>query len=126
MKNKTIKIIAIKVGIVIALLIIIGIAANTPKSVSNRYGSEAIRVLEKYKNFDIDAKETTKRIKDLMEIVEKEEKKEAEYVKKHRLTLLWMDLMSIHTKLYHSGSATGYEINEAINRVKKDIDKEAK
>lgn len=115
--------IAIAVGIIVAIIAMIGLVAMTlPTSVKSKYGEEAVRVLESYKSFDIDAKEASRRIDDLADEVEKEMEKEPTDSKEyHRLLTLWLDLNSVHFDLYYKGGAAGYEIDEVIKKIKKDM-----
>lgn len=115
--------IAIAVGIIVAIIAMIGLVAMTmPANIKSKYGEEAVRVLESYKSFDIDAKEASNRIKDLADEVEKEMEKEPSDSKKyHRLLTLWLDLNSVHFDLYYKGGAAGYEIDEVIKKIKKDM-----
>jgi len=108
--------------ILIAVLALIGLVAiisyNTPNTDSNKYGAEAVRILEKYKSFDIDAKEAARRLDSLMKEVRTQKNAAKSEKEENKLSLLWLDLVSIHTKLYHYGTATGYEIDEAIKSIK--------
>lgn len=114
--NKMIKRILIAVLALIGLIAII--SCNAPNTNSNKYGAEAVRVLEKYKSFDIDAKEAATRLNSIMKEVRTQKDAAKNEKEENKLLLLWLDLVSIHTKLYHYGTATGYEIDEAIKAIK--------
>lgn len=123
MKEDKTKKMAIVVGIIVALLAIIGLIAMTlPQSAQSMYGEEAIRVLESYKNFTIDAKEAAKRIDDLADKIDKDMASEPKDSKKyHRLWSLWLDLNSVYFELNYKSGVAGYEIDKAINKIKKDM-----
>lgn len=110
---------AILIAIIVAAGFALIVSANIHNYAPNKYANEAVRVLEKYKNFDIDAKEAAKRLDSLMDEVKAEETHAKDKDEKHSFTMLWLELMSIHTKLYHYGSASGYEVDEAIQAIKK-------
>lgn len=114
--NKMVKRILIAVLALIGLIAII--SCNAPNTNSNKYGAEAVRVLEKYKSFDIDAKEAARRLDSLMREIRTQKSTTKNEDEQNKLSLLWLDLVSIHTKLYHYGTATGYEIDEAIKSIK--------
>lgn len=115
--------IAIAVGIIVAIMAVIGLVAMTmPANIKSKYGEEAVRVLESYKSFDIDAKEASKRINDLADEVRKEmEKEPTDSEKYHHLWNLWLDLNSVHFDLYYKGRVAGYEIDEVIKKIKEDL-----
>lgn len=104
---------------IIALAGIIVIAmANSEPSPQDKYAGEAVRVLESYKDFKIDAKDAASRLDDLMSAIRTEKQNTKGREDQRRLEALWLDLVSIQTKLYHSGKASGYEIDQAIKAIK--------
>lgn len=108
---------------IIAATVLSGIAAiavTLNRSSGNIYGTEAVRVLEGYKSYQIDAKEAASRIDDLIDKVYADMNATTDSKQKHKLTMLWADLIGIHTKLYHYGRAAGYEVDEAIRKIKAD------
>lgn len=122
MKEKTAKKIVVASIIAIALGVIIGaLILHKPQTECSRYGNEAIRILEKYKSFDIDAKEASKRLDDLRDTVYKKKSKATTEHEAHNLTMLWLALINIHRKIYYEGSATGYEVDEAITEIKRHL-----
>lgn len=113
--NKISKFILIAV-IALAGVLVIAMVNREP-SLQDKFAGEAVRVLENYKDFKIDAKEAAARLDNLMNEV-RAEKKNANREEERRLEALWLDLVSIHTKLYHYGRASGYEIDQAIKAIK--------
>lgn len=119
MKKNIISAIAIVIAVVISILIFAAIIpTNTDNSPLQKYRTEAVRVLEKYKDFDIDAEEAATRLDNLMDEVKAEQSNAKNHDEERRLSRLWQRLVSIHMKLYHHGSATGYEIDAAIKEIK--------
>lgn len=118
-KNSVIATLAIILAATIAIVIVAAsIYTNSKNSPVEKYRTEAVRILEKYKDFDIDSKEAAQRIGELRDEVYKEKSETKNVEEQHDLLDLWLDLLDIHTKLYHNGSATGYEIDEAIKAIK--------
>lgn len=109
-------------ALLIAIIAIIGISVivmNTnPITPPNKYATEAVRVLEKYKDFDIDAKEAADRLGNLMDEIRADEAKAENKKEKAKLNALWLDLVSIYTDLRHYGKAAGYDVDEAIKSIK--------
>lgn len=109
-------------ALLIAIIAIIGITiivkTTNPTDTPNKYANEAIRVLEKYKDFEIDAKEAANRLGNLMDEIRAEEAKTDSKKEKSKLSGLWLDMLSIYTDLRHHGTATGYEVDEAIKAIK--------
>lgn len=117
--SKTTKYIIAAAIAIVSIIAIVAIAV-IPKNSGNIYGTEAVRVLEGYKSYQIDAKEAASRIDDLIDKVYADMNATTDSKQKHKLTMLWADLIGIHTKLYHYGRATGYEVDEAIRKIKAD------
>ena len=112
----------IAVGVLITLVVLIGaVKMNQPQKANSKYGAEAVRILEKYKSFDISANEASKRLNDLMKTVNDEKASVTDEAESHKLTMLWVDMMKIYQSLYYDGSATGYEVDEAINKINADM-----
>lgn len=109
-------------GILIAVIVIVGLilikTVTTPITQPNQYATEAVRVLEKYKDFDIDAEEAADRLGNLMDVIRAEEAKAENKKEKTKLNALWLDLVSIYTDLRHYGRAAGYDVDEAIKSIK--------
>ena len=82
------------------------------------WGEEAIRVLGKYDDGDLNSEQASKLINGLMEVVYDAEAKETDPTLKQELTTLWLDLLNIENKLYFEGYATAQEVDEAIQRIK--------
>lgn len=118
--SKTTKYIIAAAIAIVSIIAIVAIAVNLNSGSGNMYGTEAVRVLEGYKNYNIDAKEAASRIDDLIDKVYADMNATTDSKQKHKLTMLWADLIGIHTKLYHYGRATGYEVDEAIRKIKAD------
>lgn len=122
MSNLQKRIPAILITIGVIGLIVLGIIAAqiSPNYNSDldKYGAEAVRILEKYKDFDIDAKEAAKRLDVLIDKVYKIKNNPKNEDEEHNSLMLWLDLSGINMKLNHYGSATGYEIDEAIRNIK--------
>ncbi len=110
-------------GILIAIIVVVGLvlikAATTPIISPNKYAAEAVRVLEKYKNFEIDEREADNRLRKLMDEISDIKEKTKDKEEKTKMLNLWLEIMPVQSQLHHFGSASGYEVDEAIEAIKK-------
>lgn len=115
------------VGGAIALLLIMLIIGATFSQTSKcdeacKYGTEATKVLEKYKDSDITATEVKNRIDKLVkEINAEEDKANSDSKIYYRLFEIRMALISMQTKLMATGNVPYYEVNEIIEEIKNEI-----
>ncbi len=116
--KKTIIGLAIAAGLL--CIVIVGALSSTGREcdMACKYGTEAVEVLKKYKASDISSTETNNRITKLAKEVAKEKDNAIsgeEY--SHRLTMLWLELISIETKFAFSNNVPFYEIDESITEI---------
>ena len=115
------------VGGAIALLLIVLIIGATFSQTSKcdqvcKYGTEATKILEKYKDSDITALEAKNRIDKLVKEIKTEENKgDSDSKIYHRLFEIRMALVSMQTKLMATGNVPYYEVNEIIEEIKNEI-----
>lgn len=121
MSKRTVKIVMALIAAALVAILIIGVNFAPHKTPGQRLGTEAVRILEKYKRNDLDAETASKIISGLMEKVLALEEAETDAAKKPNLTALWLDLLYIYNKLGVNGSATTYEIDEAEERIRKHL-----
>ena len=87
-------------------------------SPQDKFAGEAVRVLENYKDFRIDAQEAAERIDDINKDVAAARKTAKTHDEENRLLGLSINLDSIYLKLHNYGKASGYEIDQAIKAIK--------
>lgn len=121
MSKRTVKIVMALLAVALVAILIIGVNFAPHKTPGQRLGTEAVRILEKYKRNDLDAETTNKIIPGLMEKVLELEEAETDPAKRQNLTYLWLDLLYIYNKLGTNGTATSYEIDEVEERIRKHL-----
>lgn len=120
---------AIKIGIATGavaaafVVVMIGVTNSAHKcDEACKYGTEATKVLEKYKDSDITALEVKNRIDKLVkEISAEENKADSDSKIYHRLFEIRMALISMQTKLMATSNVPYYEVNEIIEEIKNEI-----
>ena len=121
MNNKTAKIITAIIVAALVAIFIIGVNFAPSKTPGQSLGTEAVRILEKYKSNNLDAETTNKIISGLMAKILELEEAETDSAKKQDLAVLWLNLLNISNKLEANGTATTYEIDEAEERIRNNL-----